>query len=84
MRNGALPTGNSGPVADGILFTQSVGKAIGPKVLDRAALRDAIESANHVAGLQGFWTFSPTDHGTSFVDGLAILKYADGEWVAQD
>ena len=51
--NGQL-TANTIPVADVLLFVQTVSKPLGAKVLDKAALRDAIEGAHHIAGLQGF------------------------------
>ena len=76
----ARPTANTIPVADAILLTAAVTKDMGGKVLDKAALRDAIEGAHGVAGLQGFWTFSPTDHGTSFSDGVVVVRYDNGEW----
>lgn len=83
MRNGAQPSANAAGVADEILLTQAVSKSLGAKVLDKAALRDALEGAKKVPGLQGFWTFSATDHGTSFADGLVMVKYDKGEWIPQ-
>jgi len=76
----AKPTANTTPMADAILLTAAVTKGMGTKVLDKAALRDAIESAHRVAGLQGFWSFSPTDHSTSFADGVVVVRYDNGEW----
>jgi len=76
----AKPTANTIPTADALLFVQQVAKPMGDKVLDKAALRDAIEAAKGVAGLQGFWTESPTDHGTSFADGVVVVQYDHGEW----
>ena len=81
MKNGAQPSANAAGVADEILLTQAVGKPLGAKVLDKGALRDAYEGARKVPGLQGFWTFSATDHGTSFADGLIMVKYDKGDWV---
>jgi branched-chain amino acid transport system substrate-binding protein len=83
MRNGASPSGNTATVADDILVTQVAGRSLGAKVLDKNALREGLESLDKVAGLQGFWTFSATDHGTSFADGLVMVKYSAGEWVPQ-
>ena len=76
----AKPTANTIPVADAILLTAAVTKGMGSKVLDHAALRDAIEHAHGIAGLQGFWSFAPTDHGTSFADGVVVVRYDNGEW----
>lgn len=76
----ARPTANTIPTADVLLFVQRIAKPMGSKVLDKAALRDAIEAAKGVPGLQGFWTESPTDHGTSFADGVVVVRYDNGEW----
>jgi len=76
----AQPTANTIPVADVLLLTASVAKPLGAKALDRAALRDAIEGAHGVVGLQGIWTFSPTEHGTSLADGVVVVRYDNGEW----
>ena len=76
----AQPTANTVPVADVLLLTASVAKPLGAKVLDKAALRDAIEGAHNIAGLQGIWTFSPTEHGTSLADGMVVIRYDNGEW----
>jgi len=76
----ARPTANTIPAADVLLFVQQIARPMGEKVLDKAALRDAIEAARHVPGLQGFWTESPTDHGTSFADGVVAIRYDNGEW----
>jgi branched-chain amino acid transport system substrate-binding protein len=76
----AKPTANTIPVADVLLLTATVAKPLGAKVLDRAALRDAIEGAHGIPGLQGIWTFSPTEHGSSLADGVVVVRYDNGEW----
>jgi branched-chain amino acid transport system substrate-binding protein len=68
---------------DGLLITQAVAKNMGAKALDHAALRNAIEGAKGIPGLQGLWTFSATSHDVSLKDGTALLKFAGkGKWVA--
>jgi branched-subunit amino acid ABC-type transport system permease component len=42
-------------------------------VLDREALREAIEHVTHLAGLQGFWTFTPEQHWSSLEAGAQIV-----------
>jgi len=75
--------GLSPVTGDGMLIVQAVAKNMGAKALDHAALRDAIEGAKGVPGLQGIWTFSPTSHEVSLKDGTALLKFAGkGKWVA--
>jgi branched-chain amino acid transport system substrate-binding protein len=73
-------TANTPQIADAILFTATVAKPLGAKALDRAAMRDAIEGANHVPGIQGFWGFTPTNHASDFSDGVQIVQYVNNTW----
>jgi branched-chain amino acid transport system substrate-binding protein len=76
----AQPTANTIPIADVLLLTAAVTKPLGARALDRAALRDAIEGAHGIPGLQGVWTFSPSEHGSSLADGVVVVRYDNGEW----
>lgn len=76
----AKPTANTVPTADVLLFVQQVAKPLGAKVLDKNVLRDALENAKGIPGLQGIWTESPTSHSTSFADGMIAVRYDNGEW----
>lgn len=71
----------SATCADAVILTQDVGKKIGAKVLNHAALLKGLESLHHVPGIQGYWTFSPTSHETSLASGIALIKYDNGHWV---
>ncbi|MFI5011678.1 MAG: ABC transporter substrate-binding protein [Hyphomicrobiales bacterium] len=75
-------TANTPQVADALMFVAAVAKNLGGKVLDKAALRDAIEGSQRVAGLQGFWKFSPDNHASDFSDGVMMVQYVDGAWKA--
>ena len=61
---------------------QAVAKSLGPKALDHEALRQAIEGAKNVPGLQGIWSYTPQSHEVSLKDGTALLKFDKGKWVA--
>ena len=67
--------------ADSILLAQAAGNKIGAKALDNDALRQALESLQNVAGLQGIWSFSPTNHESSMKDGIILVKYDKGKWL---
>jgi branched-chain amino acid transport system substrate-binding protein len=73
------PNGNTIIVAD-ILLVKNVGQSLGSKVLDKDALRNAIEGAKDIPGLQGIWNLSPTNHGNSFAAGTVVLTNSKGEW----
>jgi branched-chain amino acid transport system substrate-binding protein len=73
-------TANTPQIADAILFTAVVAKPLGAKAMDRATLRDAIEGAKRVPGIQGFWGFTPTDHASDFSDGVQIVQYVNNTW----
>jgi branched-chain amino acid transport system substrate-binding protein len=75
------PNSNSPTAVDALLIAQAAGKAIGKKVLNREALREAIEHVTNVAGLQGFWTFTPEQHWSSLEAGAQIVTYTDKNWV---
>jgi branched-chain amino acid transport system substrate-binding protein len=76
------PNSNSPTAVDALLIAQAAGKAIGKKVLDREALREAIENVKNVPGLQGFWTFTPREHWCSLEAGAQIVTYTGTNWVA--
>jgi len=71
----------SATCADSILLTQVAAKSLGAKALDHEALLHALESLKDVAGIQGYWTFSPTSHESSLKSGIALLKYDHGKWL---
>lgn len=66
--------------ADSILLTHVAAKSLGAKALDGNALREALEGLKNVPGVQGIWSFSPTSHESSLKDGVALLKFAKGDW----
>jgi branched-chain amino acid transport system substrate-binding protein len=76
------PNSNSPTAVDALLIAQAAGKAIGKKVLDREALREAIENVKDVPGLQGFWTFTPQEHWCSLEAGAQIVTYDGKNWTA--
>jgi branched-chain amino acid transport system substrate-binding protein len=76
----AKPNGNTIIVADILLLVKNVGQSLGGKVLDKDALRNAIEGAKDIPGLQGIWNLSPTNHGNSFAAGTVVLTNSKGEW----
>jgi hypothetical protein len=55
-------------------------KSLGGKVLDKSALRNAIEGAKDIPGLQGIWNLSVTNHGNPFAAGTVVLTNSKGEW----
>jgi branched-chain amino acid transport system substrate-binding protein len=69
-------------VGDGLILAQAATKQIGARALDPTAFVQALETIKGVPGLQGVWTFSPTSHETSLKDGTALMRYANGKWVA--
>ena len=73
------PNGNTIIVADILLLVKNVGQSLGSKVLDKDALRNAIEGAKDIPGLQGIWNLSPTNHGNSFAAGTVVLTNSKGE-----
>ncbi len=72
---------NTPTAVDAILIAQAAGKSIGKKVLDREALRGALEHVTDLAGLQGFWTFTPDRHWSSLEAGAQIVNYDGKNWV---
>jgi branched-chain amino acid transport system substrate-binding protein len=46
----------------------------------RASLRDAIEATKEVAGSQGVYTMSTTDHSGNDLRSVVLLRIADGAW----
>ncbi|HXQ52658.1 MAG TPA: ABC transporter substrate-binding protein [Stellaceae bacterium] len=74
--------GLSPNTADGLMVTQAVAKSLGPRALDHDALRQALETAKDIPGLQGIWTYTPTSHEVSLKDGTALVKYVNGKWVS--
>jgi branched-chain amino acid transport system substrate-binding protein len=79
---GETVVGLSTTCADAILLAQAAAKTLGAKALGGDALRQGLESLHNVPGIQGIWSFSPTSHESSMKDGIALLKYAKGKWVA--
>jgi branched-chain amino acid transport system substrate-binding protein len=75
------PNSNSPTAVDAILIAQAAGKTLGRKVLDREALREGIENVKNLAGLQGFWTFSPQEHWCSLEAGAQIVNFVGKKWV---
>lgn len=47
----------------------------------RQALRDALEQTKELAGAQGIYTMSPTDHAGSDKRAAVLLRIRDGKWV---
>ncbi len=76
-----IANSNTPTAVDAILIAQAAGKSIGKKVLDRQALREAIEHVTDVAGLQGFWTFTPEQHWCSLEAGAQIVTYDGKNWL---
>lgn len=75
------PNSNTPTVVDAVLIAQEVGRHIGAKVLDREQLREGLENdVKNFPGLQGFWTFSPTEHWCSLEAGAQIVNYVDKHW----
>jgi len=48
--------------------------------MDPEALRAALEKVSGVEGIQGTWTFTPTDHGPLLGNGITTMVYRDGAW----
>lgn len=83
--NPGVKIGSLSPAtADGMLLAQAAARSLGAKALDPDALRTALEQLHDVPGLQGIWTFSPTDHGSALRNGIALVRIKGGEWVAAD
>ncbi|PIT00360.1 branched-chain amino acid ABC transporter substrate-binding protein [Bradyrhizobium nitroreducens] len=47
----------------------------------RQALRDALEDTKELAGAQGVYTMTPTDHAGSDKRAVVLLRIKDGAWV---
>ena len=72
----------SATCADAIILAQAAAKPLGAKALDGSELLHGLESLHDVPGIQGIWSFSATSHESSMRDGIALLKYDNGKWVA--
>jgi branched-chain amino acid transport system substrate-binding protein len=72
----------SASCADAILLTQVAAKPLGAKSLDGETLLHALEGLKNVPGVQGVWTFSATSHESSLRDGIQLMKYSQGKWLA--
>lgn len=81
---GEEPSSLSPWLVDAMLLAQKAGASLGAKALDPAALTDRLETLANVPGIQGIWTFSPTSHGPSLKDGMALVRFSGGNWVAAD
>jgi len=81
MYNGREPSSLSPWLVDAILLAQRAGKSMGKKALNPVALTDAIERLKNVPGIQGIWTFSPTNHGPSLQQGMILVQFHGNRWV---
>jgi len=79
---GQEPSSLSPWLVDPMLLAQKAGSTLGAKALDPKALRDAIEGLKGVNGIQGAWSFSPTDHGPDLSSGMLLVKFKNDSWVA--
>jgi branched-chain amino acid transport system substrate-binding protein len=46
----------------------------------RSALRDALEATKEVAGAQGVYTMSNSDHSGNDLRSVVLLRITDGAW----
>jgi len=65
--------------ADAMLVTKAVA-AKGVDIGDPDKLRAGFETLSDVDGIQGRWTFTPTDHGPLLGAGITTMTYTDGAW----
>jgi branched-chain amino acid transport system substrate-binding protein len=65
--------------ADAMLVTKAVA-AKGVDIGDPDKLRAGFEALSDVDGIQGRWTFTPTDHGPLLGAGITTMTYTDGAW----
>lgn len=70
----------AGHAFDAISIVTAGLKSAGPDT-DSAALRDAIEAIDGLAGFGGTFTFSATDHNGLTTEDLALYRFEDGMWV---
>ncbi len=82
MYKGRQPSSLAPWMVDAMLLAQKAGKPLGAKALDPVALTSAIEGLKNVVGIQGIWTFSPTDHGPDLGNGMILVQFRNGAWVA--
>lgn len=61
-----------------VATAKSKGKPGSPEF--RAALRDALEATKEVAGSQGVYTMSTTDHSGNDLRSVVLLRITDGAW----
>jgi branched-chain amino acid transport system substrate-binding protein len=66
--------------ADAMLVVKAAVSALGKLPDDPEALRAALEKVSGVEGIQGTWTFTPTDHGPLLGGGITTMTYQDGSW----
>jgi branched-chain amino acid transport system substrate-binding protein len=78
---GKEPNSLSPWIVDPMLLAQKAAQPLGAKALDPKEFRDAIEGLHGVTGIQGIWTFSPTDHGPDLSNGMVLVKFKDNSWV---
>lgn len=76
------PSSLTPATADGMLLVQAAAKDLGARALDPAALRMALEALRDVVGIQGIWSFTPANHGSSLRGGITLLKTEGGTWTA--
>lgn len=79
MFNTKVPDSLTPGPADSMLIVKAVA-AKGIDVNDPEKLRAGIETLSNVEGIQGRWTFTPTDHGPLLGAGITTMTYTDGAW----
>jgi branched-chain amino acid transport system substrate-binding protein len=80
LNNQPVPDSLTPGPADAMLITRAAVAKLGKPADDPEALRAALESVSGVAGLQGTWTFTATDHGPVLGAGITTMVYKDGGW----
>jgi branched-chain amino acid transport system substrate-binding protein len=66
--------------ADAMLVVRAAMANVGSAINDQEALRAALDKVSGVAGIQGSWTYTPTDHGPLLGGGITTMVYKDGGW----
>ena len=82
VNGGEQPSSLSPWLVDAMLLAQKAGETLGNKVLDAEALANQLETLTNVPGIQGIWTFNATNHGPSLKDGMTLVQFRNGGWVA--
>lgn len=79
---GQEPSSLSPWLVDAMLLAQKAGESLGKKALDPEALTKQLDTLSNVPGIQGIWTFTPTNHGPSLKDGMVLVQFRNNGWVA--